>query len=153
MLCKGLTKKSTMCKNHAGDFTYCRHHRPKEPVAVCSCLEAETCPICFVNIQVPERFMLGCSHVFCRSCILEWLKKKRDCPICRAIPSEREISVTCTAPPDGRVYDAGGLPMDWTEEESLFDLVESLHVPSFGWDEPEDDERAIPLLFTWRFWA
>lgn len=28
---------------------------------------------------------LGCCHTFCQYCIHEWMKKKRDCPICRAI--------------------------------------------------------------------
>ncbi|XP_068632418.1 E3 ubiquitin-protein ligase RNF8-like [Battus philenor] len=27
---------------------------------------------------------LSCSHTFCKYCITEWKKKKRDCPICRA---------------------------------------------------------------------
>lgn len=159
MRCRGLTKQGAMCKNQAGSFVFCRHHRlpdPPLPPPIKDTLslpdsdpdEEDTCPICLFVLKA-NRFCLGCSHVFCKPCIFEWLKKKRSCPICRAVPSEQEIDFSLTAPPDGRVYDDSGLPMDWTEEEAIFDLVESLHVPTF-WDDP--GYLDLPTNFVvWRF--
>lgn len=157
MRCRGLTKRGAMCKNHAGSFAFCRHHRQPPPPPIKEALslpdidldEDDTCPICLLIILKTDRFLLECSHVFCKPCIFEWLKTKRTCPICRAIPSEEEIDLSLTAPPDGRAYDDSGLPMDWTEEDAIFDLVESLHVPSF-WDDPGYLDP--PASFTvWRF--
>jgi hypothetical protein len=142
MRCKGLTKKSSMCKNQAGSFPFCRHHRPpafsvieedKDAENDSDGNEKDVCPICLITIT--DRFPLRCSHVFCEQCIFEWLRTKRSCPICRAIPSNEEIDPQLTAPPDGRSYDVTGLPMDWTEDEGIFDIVESLDVPVFTWDD------------------
>lgn len=38
--------------------------------------------------------------------------------------------------------------MDWTEEDAIFDLVESLQVPSFGWDETEE-VTTTPFVIAW----
>ncbi|XP_014666057.1 PREDICTED: E3 ubiquitin-protein ligase RNF8-like [Priapulus caudatus] len=46
-------------------------------------LESELqCSIC--SELFIEATTLGCSHSFCASCIGEWMKRKRDCPNCRA---------------------------------------------------------------------
>lgn len=40
-----------------------------------------TCSICselFVKAST-----LNCTHTFCRHCISQWYKKRRDCPVCR----------------------------------------------------------------------
>jgi pyruvate formate-lyase activating enzyme-like uncharacterized protein len=40
------------------------------------------CPICFLDTK--DNIILNCKHVFCESCIKEWLiKNKNNCPICR----------------------------------------------------------------------
>ena len=36
--------------------------------------------ICFFSFQATS---LSCSHSFCALCIAEWMKVKRECPICR----------------------------------------------------------------------
>ena len=36
-----------------------------------------------VNIEQKKIFKLECSHLFHKNCILEWLKNKNTCPICR----------------------------------------------------------------------
>ena len=36
-----------------------------------------------VNI-VLQATTLNCSHSFCNFCILIWMKKKKECPVCRA---------------------------------------------------------------------
>ncbi|ORX86993.1 hypothetical protein BCR32DRAFT_264607 [Anaeromyces robustus] len=43
-----------------------------------------TCSICFEDFHINEKvIMLECSHIFHRPCISDWLKLKKDCPICR----------------------------------------------------------------------
>jgi hypothetical protein len=141
-----------MCKNHAGTSEFYRHHML--PAVKEERLEADKngndddlCPICLFLVLKADRFPLGCSHVFCRPCIFECFRKKRSCPVCRAIPTEQEVDLDLTAPADGRVYDDTGLPTDWTEDDAIFGLVESLHVPSFNWEEPD-----LPSDFIiWRF--
>ncbi|XP_043264769.1 RING finger and transmembrane domain-containing protein 2-like isoform X2 [Colletes gigas] len=40
------------------------------------------CAICHERYSVPVR--LHCKHIFCETCVLTWLEKKRSCPVCRA---------------------------------------------------------------------
>ena len=46
---------------------------------------SESCQICLEEYQlhVTEVCVLSCSHDFCFSCILNWLKKHGTCPTCR----------------------------------------------------------------------
>ncbi|XP_043267463.1 E3 ubiquitin-protein ligase RNF8-like [Venturia canescens] len=44
--------------------------------------EQLTCSICS-EIFV-KAVTLNCTHSFCHHCIVTWMKKKRDCPVCRA---------------------------------------------------------------------
>lgn len=46
------------------------------------------CPICFDRPK--QAVALDCQHVFCETCIGEWLEKEKTCPVCRA-------EVTCAA--------------------------------------------------------
>ncbi|KAJ4443515.1 hypothetical protein ANN_05187 [Periplaneta americana] len=49
------------------------------------------CGIC--NELFVTATTLNCTHTFCRSCILEWKKKKKECPICRARISSENRSL------------------------------------------------------------
>ena len=158
MRCRGATKQGITCKNHGGDVPYCRHHKPP-PLPPLETIDApeqddtsekggETCPICLNGVPTSDCFTLSCNHTFCRPCILRWLKKKRDCPMCRAIPPREDIAFRSTAPADGRAYDETRLPVDWTDEESAFDQVESLDVPPFDWNLPDSPGA---MIVTWRF--
>lgn len=40
-----------------------------------------TCAICYEIFMGPVN--LSCGHVFCASCLTEWLEKTKDCPTCR----------------------------------------------------------------------
>ncbi|XP_066909373.1 E3 ubiquitin-protein ligase rnf8-B [Halyomorpha halys] len=40
------------------------------------------CSIC--NDIIYEATTLNCRHTFCRVCLFEWKKKKKECPVCRA---------------------------------------------------------------------
>ncbi|XP_018416715.1 PREDICTED: RING finger protein 151 [Nanorana parkeri] len=39
------------------------------------------CSICRGVLRCPV--MVSCSHIFCRKCILQWLKRQQTCPCCR----------------------------------------------------------------------
>ncbi|XP_048847848.1 RING finger protein 151 isoform X2 [Brienomyrus brachyistius] len=39
------------------------------------------CSICRGVLRCPVR--VGCHHVFCKKCILQWLRRKESCPCCR----------------------------------------------------------------------
>ncbi|CAH2307426.1 RING finger 151 [Pelobates cultripes] len=39
------------------------------------------CSICRGVLKCPV--MISCSHIFCRKCILQWLKRQQTCPCCR----------------------------------------------------------------------
>jgi hypothetical protein len=40
------------------------------------------CPVCFDSPKQPVT--LECKHIFCESCINQWLEKEKTCPVCRA---------------------------------------------------------------------
>lgn len=56
-------------------------------------METEPCSICLDNLSgskpagVPTR--MTCSHVFHDRCLLEWLKRKNTCPLCRTVLYDR----------------------------------------------------------------
>ena len=39
------------------------------------------CPICLDTFKNP--YSIGCSHLFCKICIVKWLDEKDSCPVCR----------------------------------------------------------------------
>jgi hypothetical protein len=49
--------------------------------------EKEECPICLYPIQ--DEVKTKCSHCFCRRCIIDSMKRKPDCPLCRQEIKER----------------------------------------------------------------
>lgn len=40
-----------------------------------------SCPICLDTLNDP--YSIGCSHIFCKICIIKWLDEKDSCPVCR----------------------------------------------------------------------
>lgn len=44
---------------------------------------SESCSICMEAVEQPAK-LSGCTHVFCKACILEWSKRENSCPNCRA---------------------------------------------------------------------
>ena len=42
------------------------------------------CPICFENITFPS-CIKPCNHMFCNKCIVKWMKKHKNCPLCREL--------------------------------------------------------------------
>ncbi|PSN44106.1 hypothetical protein C0J52_07663 [Blattella germanica] len=49
------------------------------------------CSIC--NELFVTATTLNCTHTFCKFCILEWKKKKKDCPVCRTKISSENRSI------------------------------------------------------------
>ena len=47
-----------------------------------SLLSEKNCPICYDNFKSP--ILLPCTHVFCGSCLLFWMRNGSSCPECRA---------------------------------------------------------------------
>ena len=43
----------------------------------------ETCPICYEEIKKYGFCVTNCSHTFCMDCMVESMKQKRSCPLCR----------------------------------------------------------------------
>ena len=43
----------------------------------------QECPICFIKIQKYGFCVTNCSHTFCMNCMIEAMKKKKNCPLCR----------------------------------------------------------------------
>lgn len=52
------------------------------------------CSICRVDIHSVASKML-CGHVFHRNCIVEWFKKKNECPLCRRELFPQTIAEKC----------------------------------------------------------
>lgn len=45
--------------------------------------ENSECIICLENMIKGERVkILGCGHMYHYDCIMEWFKRKRECPLC-----------------------------------------------------------------------
>lgn len=44
----------------------------------------DTCSICLYGYKQDEKLVkLNCSHIYHKECIFGWLKKSRNCPLCR----------------------------------------------------------------------
>ena len=62
----------------------------KQSAGVIDSMQEElTCIICQELFVVAHT--LTCSHSFCRSCINEWMKSKKECPICRKPISTKPV--------------------------------------------------------------
>lgn len=46
-------------------------------------VDQHECSICMDNVEAVIK--LSCSHTFCKSCLLVWLKLRNACPMCRAV--------------------------------------------------------------------
>lgn len=57
----------------------------------------QQCPICFEDIKKYGFCVTNCSHVFCMDCMVESLKEKRACPLCRDNMDPEVIAVNDTS--------------------------------------------------------
>jgi hypothetical protein len=71
-------------EQHMKKCKECRADKACEVQRDMKCTHENKCGICFTEYDTSTPVMeLGCHHVFCRSCLLEWTRKQRDCPTCR----------------------------------------------------------------------
>jgi len=52
----------------------------------------KTCPICLED-NINEQSQLKCDHMYCDSCIKQWLKENNCCPLCRFVVDENTFMV------------------------------------------------------------
>ena len=63
--------------------------KPNAEVSIVACLLAvkrkDMCAICLSEMSDISNMVVAtnCKHVFCRDCILQWVRKKQICPKCR----------------------------------------------------------------------
>jgi putative ribosome biogenesis GTPase RsgA len=43
----------------------------------------EKCSICYEEMKNKKILKLNCDHMFCSECLVNWLKEKLSCPLCR----------------------------------------------------------------------
>ena len=64
------------------------------------------CVICLQKIK--DKVITPCNHEFCRECILQWILKKNNCPICRRFLTIKSVTgrLTRQGAATMRVYEA-----------------------------------------------
>jgi len=83
--CSAITLKGRKCKKNGDYDGFCFIHASNE---------MSTCGICLEDIKINSRstLELDCKHLFCKSCINEWIIEKTkscSCPMCRSkIPDQ-----------------------------------------------------------------
>jgi len=53
---------------------------------------SQECIICFEKINFPINIISCCHHFYCLNCIIQWLKIRPTCPICRKIIYNNDIN-------------------------------------------------------------
>ena len=64
------------------------------------------CVICMQKMR--DKVITPCNHQFCRECILQWILKKNNCPICRRFLTVKSVTgrLTRIGAATMRVYEA-----------------------------------------------
>jgi len=70
---------------------------PLETEAVTSLTEEEECLICQDEMGREKVTQLTCGHIYHKSCIASWLKRKASCPTCRQAVTKESINGTALA--------------------------------------------------------
>ena len=84
--CKGTTCCKRRCKRKNKSLKFCSLHQKQE----------EKCCICLDTIN--QKCTLGCTHSFCKGCIIEWMCTSStivysDCPLCRSWINDTALHV------------------------------------------------------------
>jgi len=55
----------------------------------------DPCVICSISLMT-DPVATPCGHVFCRSCLIEWVRRKAECPMCRREVNQAHIITNCS---------------------------------------------------------
>jgi hypothetical protein len=78
--------------------------------------QKQTCSICMGTPK--NKANIGCSHEFCRKCIVKWSKTENSCPVCR-----QPFSTVKTAKSTTRIKNKSQSDMDDEAIEGMMDLI------------------------------
>lgn len=82
-------------------------------------LSKKTCGICYDNYDNP--IILPCTHVFCGSCLMQWMRNNRTCPECRK--QVRANQLIAIVDDKDAVASTSNIP---TRNTNIMDKVETL---------------------------
>jgi len=102
----------------------------------------EECPICLTPFDEGNDLMaLPCAHLFCQSCITDWLSHDRSCPICQMNPDDEDLTMALL----DSAFLARSLPNLETPEKGL--ISESIMSSSgISLNEREEKNSVEPSL-------
>jgi len=100
----------------------------------------EECPICLTSFDEGNDLMaLPCAHLFCQSCITDWLSHDRSCPICQMNPDDEDLRMALLD--SAFMACSGSLPNYETPEKGLI----SEPLLSNGRSQTEREEEKNPV--------
>ena len=79
------------------------------------------CVICTEKCAKPV-MISGCCHVFCGGCILQWLKTKPSCPICRNEATSKELIYIETSSTSVS-KDQGPVKQHFTKQQTVINII------------------------------
>lgn len=86
-----------------------------------SALSSKNCPICYDNYADP--IMLPCTHVFCGSCLMQWMRNGHVCPECRQPIRARGLIAIVQAPVEASAIPQPEVPSILSKEDTLLKII------------------------------
>jgi len=103
----------------------------------------EECPICLTAFDEGNDLMaLPCAHLFCQSCITDWLSHDRRCPICQMNPDDDDLTMALL---DSAFMACSGSLPNWETPEKGF-ISEALLSNVRSQTEREEEKNPVESL-------
>ena len=134
--CSGITKCQKRCKKKG--FEFCGLHKNQNG----------ECSICLGSIK--NKIELDCEHKFCKDCILKWMCKQLNCPMCREkITNQKIIDKShvygCRNKLLTVVQECNiNLSILSDEDQELFERIDITPFQFMGEEEWKDKSKSIP---------